>query len=125
MTIENAKMMIHQIANQLTVIMGNLDLALLQKDNSLELISKARQASREASVSLRKLSHLLASIAEDTAKAAAQAAEEANRAALAAGVAVEQAEILKAAADELASRSEEIKTELNNPWIDPRRLKKK
>lgn len=125
MTIEAAKTMIHQIANQLTVIMGNLDLALLQKEKSHELISKARQASREASVSLRRLSHLLASMAGDTAKAAASAAEDAKRASLAADVAVKQAQVLKEAATELANRSKNIKTELANPWVDPKRLKKK
>jgi hypothetical protein len=94
MTIENAKLMIHQLANQLTVIMGNLELALLHPDRSSEHLEKhvklLVKLSQSCVVSPRhsRPSH-------DAHTAALLAAKEAEQAAIAAGVAVEQAESIE------------------------------
>ena len=114
MSIERAKEMIHQLANQLTVIMGNLDLAKHDPIKSPELIIKARKQAVEAVLLLRQLSHLLASIAEDAHKAALTAAAHAQDAALAAGLAVEQAETFKIAADELQRKTKAVKDSMND-----------
>src|SRR5438309_661140 len=97
MSIEEAKNLIHTLANSLQAAMGYLELG--QYD-------KAIKAVRNCNSSLRQLAHTLSALATD-------AQDEAGRAAREAAQAAKQATAAKKLADEAAEKTTHIKDVLD------------